>query len=101
MSDDDLCRELFEAPDPNDEGEACAHWHTRSLCAEPCSCGHGCNEHWCWGGCSLCACIVWEERGPGLARVPAPAPQPRLAPDDEDAIWLADDEGDYEDAAGF
>jgi hypothetical protein len=96
MTDEELCRDLCDAPDPN-EDEACQHWHTRGLCGLECSCGHGCGEHWAWGGCSICACLAWEDARDaaprGLALRPCPGsthPDPGADPFD-----------DLDEAAGF
>jgi hypothetical protein len=90
MADEDFCDSLFEDDDADADAFACAHWHDRALCAEACSCGHACGEHYRWGGCALCTCIAWEEARDAVYRqLPA-----RPVDADEDAE-------DWDEAAGF
>lgn len=92
MTDEDLCHDLLHDADHDDASEACAHWAVRGLCGEGCSCGHGCGEHYEWGGCSLCACLAFEEplAAAPLRHLPVRA-IPRAEPDYDD----------MDEAAGF
>ena len=82
MADDDFCRDLFGVGD-HEDADPCWHWHERALCSEGCSCGHACGEHYRWGGCSLCACLAWEDAGDGERRhLPPRATAPEVEDDD-------------------
>ncbi|MEJ7731047.1 MAG: hypothetical protein WKG00_17760 [Polyangiaceae bacterium] len=90
MTDEDLCHDLLHDADHDAAGEGCAHWNVRGLCSEGCSCGHGCGEHWAWGGCSFCECIAFEEQV---------APFPRRLP--VRALPAPAEYDELDDAAGF
>ena len=88
MADEDFCTSLFE--DADAEVDACAHWHDHALCAEACSCGHACGEHYRWGGCAFCTCVAWEDaRDASCRQLPARA------------VDTDDDAEDWDEAAGF
>lgn len=48
----------------------CRHWQSRGLCAQTCSCGHGCAEHHEAGWCSRCDCLAWGDVSEPLIAAP-------------------------------